>query len=108
MGHNLLRNTPFYRNPIGFSLVIPFLLVFFLYSGCTMPTDIEDVDLNQFKLLISSEKSLIIVDNRSTLEYASGRIPGAVHIPEEHFTSLISLLPARKDTPIVFYCRGAG
>ncbi|MEN6617369.1 MAG: rhodanese-like domain-containing protein [Syntrophorhabdus sp.] len=91
-----------------FCLIVSALLILCVHSGCTLPADVEDVDLNKLKSLIASEKNLVLVDNRSTLEYASGHIPGSIHIPEEHFTSLISLLPARKDTPIVFYCRGAG
>ncbi|MHB8110263.1 MAG: rhodanese-like domain-containing protein [Syntrophorhabdaceae bacterium] len=84
------------------------LLVSCIYSGCGLPEDIEEIDTQKLESLITNEKNLVIIDNRSVLEYASGHIPGSINIPPADFSSLISLLPARKDTTLVFYCTGAG
>ncbi|OPY02073.1 MAG: molybdopterin biosynthesis-like protein MoeZ [Syntrophorhabdus sp. PtaB.Bin047] len=77
-------------------------------AGCFFAGSIGDIDVRKLEGLMEREKQLLIVDNRSTLEYASGHIPGAMHIPQEEFYRLASFLPPEKDTPIVFYCRGYG
>ncbi|OPY03395.1 MAG: molybdopterin biosynthesis-like protein MoeZ [Syntrophorhabdus sp. PtaB.Bin184] len=79
-----------------------------LPAGCFLVDSIGDIDVRKLEGLMERENKLLVVDNRTALEYASGHIPGAMHIPEEEFHRLASLLPPEKDTPIVFYCRGYG
>lgn len=86
------------------ALTVPVLLS----AGCFLVDSIGDIDIRKLEGLMETEGRLLIVDNRTTLEYASGHIPGALHIPQEQFYRLASLLPPEKDTPIVFYCRGYG
>ncbi len=75
-------------------------------ASCIFSSGIPDVDIGEFEKLIANEQRLVIVDNRTAGEYGSGHIPGAIHIPREEFFNIASLLPEKKDTPIVFYCRG--
>jgi len=79
-----------------------------LPAGCFFADSIANIDVGKLEGLMEKEERLLIVDNRTALEYASGHIPGAMHIPQEEFYRLASLLPREKDTPIVFYCRGYG
>ena len=101
------QNHPVYPRMTRLAIGWLSLALWTLMSGCSL-SGVEDIDIARFEGLINNEKGLLIVDNRTTLEYASGRIPGSVHIPPEEFPRLASLLPADKDRPIVFYCRGYG
>lgn len=88
--------------------LIAILILCTLPAGCFFSEGIGDIDVKTLKTLMEKEKRLLIVDNRTTLEYASGRIPGAINIPEEDIHRITALLPPEKETPIVFYCRGYG
>jgi hypothetical protein len=92
--------------------LLPLLVILALcllpMTGCFLGDSIGDIDVGKLEGLMEREQRLLVVDNRTTLEYASGHIPGAMHIPQEEFYRLASLLPPEKDTPIVFYCRGYG
>jgi rhodanese-related sulfurtransferase len=46
----------------------------------------------------------LVLDVRSTSEYASGHVPGAVHIPFREVDTRHPELGAAKDEPIVVYC----
>ena len=100
-----MRHTGSYRaapNILALCVIGAFL------TGCTFLSGITDLDVGEFEKLVANEQRLVIVDNRTTLEYESGHIPGAIHIPREEFFRIASFLPETKDTPIVFYCSGRG
>lgn len=96
------------RHALPLLALLAFNLSFLMPAGCFLVDSIGDIDIRKLEGLMETEKRLLIVDNRTILEYASGHIPGALHIPQEEFYRLASLLPPEKDTPIVFYCRGYG
>ncbi|MCB9653382.1 MAG: rhodanese-like domain-containing protein [Deltaproteobacteria bacterium] len=50
------------------------------------------------------EAGAILVDVRTTQEFAAGHIPGAIHIPVHEIERRSNELGA-KDKPIVVYCR---
>ena len=56
------------------------------------------------KKLKDKKSTPCVVDVRSGMEFKSGHIPGAIHLP--FMTLLLNLkkLPADKETPIVIYC----
>lgn len=105
MGHHPARLMKHNHPSLPF---IAMLILCIFPAGCFFSDGIEDIGLKTLKSLMEKEKRLVVVDNRSALEYASGHIPGAIHIPQEEFSRIASHLPAEKDTPIVFYCRGYG
>lgn len=85
------------------------LMVFVLFctvTGCFFPGAIEDLDVKQVESIMKSEKKLVIIDNRTEFEYASGHIPGASNIPPQNIPMIGSFLPADKDAPLLFYCGG--
>lgn len=79
-----------------------------LFGGCIFSSGIPDLDMGELEKLFAKEQPPVIVDNRTSLEYASGHIPGAIHIPQEQFLRIASFLPENKKAAIVFYCRGYG
>jgi hypothetical protein len=93
---------------LSFRPLLAILTLCLLPAGCFLADGIGDIDVRKLEGLMEREQRLLVVDNRTTLEYASGHIPRAMHIPQEEFYRLASLLPPEKDTPIVFYCRGYG
>lgn len=58
----------------------------------------------ELALLLKAGKAPCIVDVRSGGEYASGHIPGAVHLPLWAVLLRSSGLPADKDAPLVVLC----
>jgi rhodanese-related sulfurtransferase len=68
----------------------------------------NDVNAEELRKMMSENTRLFVVDTRTEFEYRLGHIPKAINISQEKFYMLDSLLPAEKDTPIVFYCRGVG
>ena len=52
----------------------------------------------------ASESRLTIVDVRSSGEYESGHVPGAIHIPYWAMLTRHSEIPTGHDEPVVIYC----
>jgi rhodanese-related sulfurtransferase len=53
---------------------------------------------------IREGRAPVVIDTRSGREYASGHVPGAVHIPFWSMPWRAQDVPARKDDEIVVYC----
>ncbi|MDD5009784.1 MAG: rhodanese-like domain-containing protein [Syntrophorhabdaceae bacterium] len=87
-------------------VLISIALLVLLPAACDLDGNIKKINAEELKRLIAEMPGLVIIDNRSGFEFSYSRIPKAVNIPQEKFTSLAMLLPQAKDTPIVFYCRG--
>ena len=62
----------------------------------------------QLQERMQSGKRPMIIDVRPREEYLSGHVPGAINIPAEKLNAERHRLPKDKNTPLVFYCRGAG
>ena len=87
-------------------MALAFALLYAAAAGCFFPGAIEDLDVKQVESIMKSETRLVIIDNRTEIEYSSGRLPGASNIPPQNIPMITSFLPADKDTPLVFYCGG--
>ncbi len=64
------------------------------------------IETAALKNLIDSQAAVTVVDTRNPEEYADEHIPGAVNIPQKSFDTYAHLLPADKDSQVVFYCNG--
>ena len=65
------------------------------------------VATNHIKILLNDpEKIAMIVDSRPLLKYNNGTIPGAMNIPWPQFDKMQGLLPADKNTQLIFFCGG--
>ena len=76
--------------------------------SCGFKRDLPDLSAEELKKMLDGNSGVVVVDTRTHIEYARGRIPRSLFVPEEKFFALELLLPQAKDTPLVFYCRGFG
>ena len=88
---------------------IPFLFSFLLLAGCAAPMDSEagyrQIGMDEAIAIMESESDYIILDVRTTEEFADKHIPDAINIPNETIgTEDIPELPD-KDQLILVYCR---
>lgn len=60
-------------------------------------------DINAGVALFQQTENAILLDVRTTLEYASGRIPGSIHLPLDRLGEIEQIVPD-KDTPLFVYC----
>ena len=89
--------------------LIPFLLSLLLLAGCAAPVDSEasyqQISMDEAIAIMESESDYIILDVRTTEEFADKHIPDAINIPNETIgTEDIPELPD-KDQLILVYCR---
>jgi len=90
----------------SFRPLIAILILCILPAGCFFSEGIGDIDVKTLKTLMEKERRLLVVDNRTTLEYASGHIPGAINIPEEEFYRITAMLPPEKGYPYRLLLQG--
>ena len=88
---------------------IPFLFSFLLLAGCAAPVESEasyqQISMDEAIAIMESESDYIILDVRTTEEFADKHIPDAINIPNETIgTEDIPELPD-KDQLILVYCR---
>jgi len=59
------------------------------------------------KMILNDPKRVaLIVDARPALKYNGGTIPGALNIPFPQFALMQGMLPADKNTEIIYFCGG--
>ena len=89
--------------------LIPFLLSLLLLAGCAAPVESEasyqQVSMDEAIAIMELESDYMILDVRTTEEFADKHIPNAINIPNETIgTEDIPELPD-KDQLILVYCR---
>lgn len=92
---------------------IPVQALFFcaallLLQSCSLLDGVPNLTAEEVRKLIEGPPPALIVDTRTEIEFAHGRLPGAKLITEHQFDQLAYLLPKDKDRTLVFYCRGYG
>ena len=75
-----------------------------IFSAAGPGAGIPQVDAREAARLIS-EQDALVVDVRTEIEYASGRIPDAMHVSLRQLPDRIDRLEKYKDRPIVVSCR---
>jgi len=77
----------------------------FLILSCTISGNFEGSITNgDLKKRIEQNDAPIVLDVRSSNEYASGHVPGAIHFPVSQAAQNIDLLEQYKGQEIVLYC----
>lgn len=66
----------------------------------------DRVTRDDIKRIISSKQNVLIIDSRPMPAYEEAHIPGAKALPAPSFEKFQNVLPADKNTPIIFYCVG--
>ena len=62
------------------------------------------IDAATLAARIASGTAPVILDVRSTWEFARGHVPGAIHVPFWRVHAHLHRIPARPDDEIVVYC----
>ena len=88
----------------GFILV----LIFGLNVGCTKGTDFPIISQTDLVNRLGSDNSPVIIDVRSSKEFASGHVPGAVNIPYNEIKGRLEKLNIGRNEEIVLYCERGG
>lgn len=83
--------------------------ILFLVSlqGCAQNNPSESYSVKEFKEMISSKDSIVILDVRTDGEIVGPltKIDGALHIPVQELTGRVNELEKYKDKEIVVICR---
>jgi rhodanese-related sulfurtransferase len=74
-------------------------------AGAAAPESIEPKALND--RIAWADRSLVVLDVRTSAEYADGHIPGAINIPHDELAGRIEELANARGSDIVVYC-GSG
>ena len=88
--------------------LLPIIFAVLLLVGCSAPTadlNYRRIDMDEAITIMENETGYILLDVRTTSEFAEKHIPGAINIPNETIgTEQIPELPD-KDQLILVYCR---
>ena len=86
--------------------VLPILLAALLLAGCAAPT--EEISYRQISMtdavtMMEEETGYIILDVRTSEEFADKHIPGAINVPNEIIeTQALSQLPDKEQLILVY------
>jgi rhodanese-related sulfurtransferase len=70
------------------------------------PNLVDEAFVRKYAVLPKPD-GVMLIDSRPTArKYDPGHIPTAVNIPDTQFEKMTDLLPAKKDTLLIFYCEG--
>ena len=88
---------------------LPIILSAMLLSSCGTPgsssSGYRRISMNEAMQIIKNESGYVILDVRRPDEFAEGRIPGAINVPNEDIgTAEIAELPDKSQL-ILVYCR---
>ncbi len=72
------------------------------FMALSLPSWAESREQQAWALI---KQGALIIDVRSTEEYADGHLPYALHIPYEEIEQQFAQLELRKDRSVVLYCR---
>jgi molybdopterin/thiamine biosynthesis adenylyltransferase/rhodanese-related sulfurtransferase len=67
-------------------------------------SEIAEIDPARARELLASDKPPVLIDVREPHEWETGRIPGALHIPQGELASRIEQAVPDRARPIVAYC----
>ncbi|MDO3376832.1 rhodanese-like domain-containing protein [Geoalkalibacter halelectricus] len=87
----------------GYALVLIALL---LAAPNIWAQNIPNLPAGEVKNLLDQKQHVLIVDTRTTEEYARGHLPTAINIPPQQFSAIQIHLPQDRSIPLIFYCRG--
>jgi rhodanese-related sulfurtransferase len=77
-------------------------------AGCAGEADISEVSQAEVVTWIEQGTSPLLLDVRTSQEYVSGHVPGAVNIPHDQLSSRLNEIRAHRDEQVVVYCERGG
>lgn len=89
--------------------LFPLFLSLLLLTGCAAPAGqspaYRQITMAQAVEMMAQESNYLILDVRTTEEFAQGHIPGAINIPNETISDTEPSLLPDKAQLILVYCR---
>lgn len=72
-----------------------------------LPAGVTEIQVDELFELIENDTDMVLVDARPKSRYDQAHLPGAISIPVPQLKAMkTELLPADKDTLLIFYCGG--
>lgn len=87
--------------------MVPLLFLLFSFS-LAVAEEFKTLNADEVKRLMKKKTKMVLVDARTVQEYREGHLPSAVNAPPDSLAGMGTVLPKKKDTLLIFYCRGAG
>ena len=89
------------------SLIVGCLALTLLLSACGQGPSVVG-SLSADALLSAPPANALILDVRTTDEFASGHVPGAINIPYDEVGRRVEELGSDRDRTVVVYCESGG
>ncbi|NIO39455.1 MAG: hypothetical protein GTO41_04150 [Burkholderiales bacterium] len=85
-------------------------LALFLFGppGLAEPLDLSKLQSLSPREAASLQQKVIYLDVRSTLEWLTGHVKGAVHLPYDEVPEKVTALLPDRSIPVVTYCASGG
>tara|TARA_B100001758_G_C18347814_1_gene578046 strand:+ start:840 stop:1223 length:384 start_codon:yes stop_codon:yes gene_type:complete len=80
------------------------IIVFILFSSCVIAQNKNDIQIDEFKKKIGTE-NYMLVDVRTSEEYADGHLEGALNIDYFSATFLDEISKIGLEKPVLLYCQ---
>ncbi len=91
--------------------IVVLFFISFLLCSCNENESILDkkngkvVSCSDVEVILDEREDAVILDVRTSKEYSSGHLDGALNIPLDSLYKNIGILNLESDTPIIVYCR---
>ena len=85
--------------------IVIFSLLLVSCSSEITSVSYEQINAEQARILMSTEKDYVIIDSRTQEEFDAGHIDGAIMIPEYEIKERAPEMLANKEQLILVYCR---
>jgi rhodanese-related sulfurtransferase len=76
-----------------------------LVVGCSASADSPEITAEALLERLGGASAPLVLDVRTSKEFQSGHVPGAVHIPFDEIGSRMSELDSAKSGDVVVYCQ---
>lgn len=86
-------------------IVVIAFLVYRYIKKYLASRNLRQYNVNEAKQLINNNKSVVVLDVRTTGERNSGFIKGSMHIPFNELSTRINELEKFRNNEIIVYCR---
>ena len=80
-------------------------LLALLLSLCLALPQLSQAESRENKAWELIQQGALVIDVRTTREYAAGHLSQALHIPYQQIAERFAQLEVRKERPVVLYCR---
>lgn len=90
---------------IGTALVLSLGAMVGCTSETTQKVEYKNIDAKKTEKLLEENEGVLVVDVRTSEEYAEGHLVNAINIPFDNFESRINDMESYKDKTVLLYCR---